>query len=159
MTTLTNTPFTHAATVESSNLRSVFWDEPTETLVIEFISGSKAGYRDVPEYMFNNLVEADSPGRFYNSNIKPLFSGVSVGNLEMRVKQPQETKQPEVQDVTTAEKIRNLFAQAEVEDERGEVTTEVYHVTVAVEAVSITDAISVFGDDADAVVSAVRVDG
>ena len=52
----------------SSNLAGASWDN--ETLIIEFKRGGSYQYDDVPEEIYNELIEADSPGSYYHKNIK-----------------------------------------------------------------------------------------
>ena len=58
--------------VVSSNIDAVGYDEETETLEIEF-RVSLYQYEGVPEYMYNDLMNADSVGRFFNENIKDVY--------------------------------------------------------------------------------------
>ena len=58
------------ATVESSNLASVGYDEITKTLEIEFRSGGIYQYITVPESVYFGLMNADSHGEYFDSNIK-----------------------------------------------------------------------------------------
>lgn len=55
--------------VTSSNLRSVGYDPPTETLEIEFVNGSVYQYNRVPERIYLGLMNADSKGRYHHRNI------------------------------------------------------------------------------------------
>jgi len=59
--------------VDSSNLQSVGYDEESQTLEIEFKNGSCYQYFDVPPYIFDALVNADSPGGYLAENIKGSF--------------------------------------------------------------------------------------
>jgi len=56
--------------VESSNIESIGYDPKSQTLEIEFLNGSIYQYFDVPEYVFNELKDADSCGKYLNANIK-----------------------------------------------------------------------------------------
>lgn len=56
--------------VESSNIESIGYDSKSQTLEIEFLNGSIYQYFDVPETIFEELMGADSQGRYLNSNIK-----------------------------------------------------------------------------------------
>ena len=58
--------------VVSSNIDAVGYDEETEILEIEF-RVSLYQYEGVPEYMYNDLMNADSVGRFFNENIKDVY--------------------------------------------------------------------------------------
>ena len=57
-------------TVNSSNLRSVGYDRSTQTLEVEFNSGGIYQYSQVPENIYNGLMDASSHGRYFNHAIK-----------------------------------------------------------------------------------------
>ncbi len=59
--------------VNSSNLARVRYSENTSTLEIEFQGGRVYQYFDVPKTIFEALLQADSQGQFFNSQIKGLF--------------------------------------------------------------------------------------
>ena len=56
--------------VESSNLDWVSYDETTSDLYICFKSKSVYVYRDVPKKVYNELLSAESKGKYHNANIK-----------------------------------------------------------------------------------------
>ncbi len=56
--------------VESSNLASVGYDEATKTLEIQFHSGGIYEYSDVDKEIYEELMSADSHGRYFIYNIK-----------------------------------------------------------------------------------------
>lgn len=56
--------------VVSSNIRSVGYEANTETLEVEFTSGSVYQYFDVPESEYEGLMNAASKGKYFNRNIK-----------------------------------------------------------------------------------------
>lgn len=56
--------------VSSSNLSSVGYDEASETLEIEFDSGSVYQYSRVPAAVYSALMSAASHGKFFNARIK-----------------------------------------------------------------------------------------
>lgn len=60
----------------STNLESLHYDRDTSTLIVGFLSGSLIGYRDVPLYIWNNLVAASSKGSYYNSHVKGMYHGL-----------------------------------------------------------------------------------
>jgi hypothetical protein len=49
------------------------YDPDTETMELEFVSGQTYTYEDVPISVFNGLITASSPGKFYHANIKDAF--------------------------------------------------------------------------------------
>ncbi len=59
--------------VDSSNLASVGYDPNSLTLEIEFNNGSLYQYFDVPEVVYQQLMQADSKGTFLNAYIKGQF--------------------------------------------------------------------------------------
>ncbi|MGE5620703.1 MAG: KTSC domain-containing protein [Sphingomonadaceae bacterium] len=56
--------------VESSNLRSVGYDEAQQILEIEFWSGGVYRYYGVPPEVYRELLEASSKGRYFLSKIR-----------------------------------------------------------------------------------------
>lgn len=56
--------------VESSNLASIGYDAENEILEIEFNHGGVYQYFDVPENVYEELMNADSHGRYFVHNIK-----------------------------------------------------------------------------------------
>lgn len=58
--------------VESSNVEAVAWED--ETLYVKFLNGTYYKYNGVSQEVYNNLVTADSVGKFLNQNIKGVFS-------------------------------------------------------------------------------------
>ena len=59
--------------VESSNIKSIGYDSKSQTLEIEFLNGSVYQYFDVPEHIFEELMGADSQGKYLASNIKGYY--------------------------------------------------------------------------------------
>lgn len=56
--------------VKSTNLVSIGYDEQTETLEIEFKGNRIYRYQNVSKEEYNNLVNAESIGKYFNTNIK-----------------------------------------------------------------------------------------
>jgi len=56
--------------VESSNISQVAFNEG---LIVEYKSGVKYKYKEVPEETYKKLLEAESKGRFINQEIKGKF--------------------------------------------------------------------------------------
>ena len=63
----------------SSNISSIGYDAGTETLEIEFLSGSIYQYYNVPQNMYDQLIQAGSKGRFLNTYIKNAYPYSRVG--------------------------------------------------------------------------------
>lgn len=55
--------------VESTNIEAVTYNENDSVLTIEFKSGATYEYYDVPEYIVDELLTAESKGRYANRNI------------------------------------------------------------------------------------------
>jgi hypothetical protein len=56
--------------VSSTNVASIGYDQATGTLEVEFNHGGIYQYFDVPEVIFQELINADSKGKYLNANIK-----------------------------------------------------------------------------------------
>ncbi len=65
--------------VASSNISSIGYDAGTETLEIEFLSGAIYQYYNVPQNMYDQLMQAGSKGRFLNTYIKNAYPYSRVG--------------------------------------------------------------------------------
>lgn len=65
--------------VASSNISTVGYDSATETLEVEFLSGSVYQYYNVPQNMYDKLMTAGSKGRFLNAYIKNAYPYSRVG--------------------------------------------------------------------------------
>jgi hypothetical protein len=59
--------------VDSSNLVSVGYDEDTSILEIEFNSGIYQ-YFEVPEHIFEELINSDSKGSYVHRSIKGTYN-------------------------------------------------------------------------------------
>lgn len=60
--------------VQSSNIRSLAYHEPTRTLAVKFHNGSLYSYDSVPMDVYDELLNAPSVGQFFARTIK-LTSG------------------------------------------------------------------------------------
>jgi hypothetical protein len=60
--------------VESSMISGVFYDDFTSNLFIEFKNGPVYYYRDVPKFLYQEMMEAESKGKFFSSRIKKEYS-------------------------------------------------------------------------------------
>ncbi len=65
--------------VASSNIAAVGYDGNSQTLEIEFLSGSIYQYYGVPQNMHEQLMRASSKGRFLNTYIKNAYAYSRVG--------------------------------------------------------------------------------
>ena len=59
--------------VSSSNIVSVGYDPNSETLEVEF-RGGVYEYYNVPQFMYDRLMEAGSIGTFFNAEIKDSYA-------------------------------------------------------------------------------------
>lgn len=58
--------------VSSSLVESLGYSPEKEVLEVELENGRVYQYRDVPESTYNELIEADSIGRYFNQYIRDL---------------------------------------------------------------------------------------
>jgi len=65
--------------VASSNIASIGYDADTDTLEVEFLSGAIYQYYNVPQNMYDQLIQAGSKGRFLNTYIKNAYPYSRVG--------------------------------------------------------------------------------
>jgi hypothetical protein len=56
--------------VSSSHLASIAYNPDSETLEVEFSSGRVYEYYNVPQFMYERLMEASSIGSFFNAEIR-----------------------------------------------------------------------------------------
>ena len=56
--------------VASSDLRSVGYDPTSKTLEIEFHGGNIYQYFNVPQYIYNNLMNSASKGKYFHTFVK-----------------------------------------------------------------------------------------
>lgn len=65
--------------VSSSNIASVGYEETSETLEVEFSKNGRVyQYLNVPSFMFERLMQANSVGTFFNAEIKSAYTCVPV---------------------------------------------------------------------------------
>ena len=60
-------------TVKSSNIKSIGYKLNQKILEVEFISGSIYQYFNVPEKIFNELMQAKSKGKYFIGNIRKVY--------------------------------------------------------------------------------------
>jgi len=58
----------------STSIEKIGYGEANATLEIQFHSGGRYRYQRVPRTLFEQMVEADSIGKFYHQNIKGKFA-------------------------------------------------------------------------------------
>lgn len=59
--------------VVSSQMKIVEYDTETNTLIITFTKGARYEYKDVPNKVFLELIEADSIGSYFIKEIKTKY--------------------------------------------------------------------------------------
>ena len=59
--------------VSSSNLVSIGYEPESETLEVEFKTSGVYQYFNVPMFMHERLMTADSVGKFFNAGIKNAY--------------------------------------------------------------------------------------
>ena len=59
--------------VDSSTMEAVGYDRAMRELHVQFQGGKLYVYLDVDEYVFNELLMADSKGSYFNREIKPRY--------------------------------------------------------------------------------------
>lgn len=60
--------------VESSMMSHIGYDAATKTLTILFQSGKRYDYDSVEQTVFDDFLQADSKGRFFNEEIDGVYS-------------------------------------------------------------------------------------
>ncbi|MEQ8228166.1 MAG: KTSC domain-containing protein [Rhodospirillales bacterium] len=65
--------------VASSNIASIGYDEPSQTLEVEFLNGTIYQYYGIPQNVHDQLMQAGSKGRFLNTYIKNAYGYSRVG--------------------------------------------------------------------------------
>lgn len=64
--------------VESSSIASIGFRQRDKTLEIEFRSGAVYRYRNVPEEIFKEMMDAPSKGRFFSTRIRNKYHHTRV---------------------------------------------------------------------------------
>lgn len=65
--------------VASSNVASIGYDEPTETLEVEFLNGTVYQYFNVGADLYQQILAAPSKGQFLNTYIRNAYPYSRVG--------------------------------------------------------------------------------
>jgi len=58
--------------VISSNVDSVKYDEDSQTMTVKFLNGSIYEYYDIPDFLYEEVINANSVGSHLHWNIKEL---------------------------------------------------------------------------------------
>jgi hypothetical protein len=70
---MSNKNITAVVAVDSTAIREVRYDYESSTFYIKFVRGAEYEYPDVPEYVFNGFLNANSKGKFLNKFIRNEF--------------------------------------------------------------------------------------
>lgn len=65
--------------VASSNIESVGYDEPSQTLEVGFIGGAVYQYYNITLNLYEEMIKSPSKGRFLSYNIKNVYPYSRVG--------------------------------------------------------------------------------
>ena len=60
--------------IKSSNIKSAEYDTETKDLVVEFNSGAKYKYNNVPHQVYTKFRLAESQGKFFTTDIAKQYS-------------------------------------------------------------------------------------
>ena len=63
----------------SSTLHTMTYDEDTNKLEVTFKRGAVYRYSNVPQDIVNELINAESSGKYFNANIAKLFKYEKIG--------------------------------------------------------------------------------
>ncbi|MDY6908851.1 MAG: KTSC domain-containing protein [Thermodesulfobacteriota bacterium] len=59
--------------VDSSNIEAIGYDEESQELHVQFLSGGYYVYSGVPSFVFDELMNASSKGSFLNREVKGIY--------------------------------------------------------------------------------------
>ena len=65
--------------LSSTSIRSLGYDQPSQTLEVEFLNGVIYQYYNVPENVHSEMMKADSKGKFLHLYIKNAYPFSRVG--------------------------------------------------------------------------------
>lgn len=65
--------------VASSNIVAIGYDEPSQTLEVEFMNGAVYQYYNVTQALYEQLMQAGSKGQFLAYQIKKVYPYSRVG--------------------------------------------------------------------------------
>jgi len=66
--------------VDSSAIAAIGYDDRLNVLEVEFTTGRIYDYFMVPPAVHEELIHAESVGRYFNHTVKPRYRGVLVSN-------------------------------------------------------------------------------
>lgn len=59
--------------VDSSNIEAIGYDQESRELHVQFVSGARYVYQEVPPQVFDGLMAAGSKGSFLNREVKGVY--------------------------------------------------------------------------------------
>src|SRR4051812_42647388 len=68
---------------ESSPVRSVHFDRGTHTLRVEFESGARYDFADVPEHVYDELARSAMPDAYFRANVRDEFLGTRADEFDL----------------------------------------------------------------------------
>jgi len=60
--------------VQSSDIESIGYDEALQRLEIKFLSGGIYQYSNVPDNIYNGVINASSHGKYFHEYVKDKFA-------------------------------------------------------------------------------------
>jgi len=64
--------------VDSSSIAAIGYDDRSQILQVEFVTGRVYEYTDVPEFLFRALHASRSKGRYFNQSIRDRYDSREV---------------------------------------------------------------------------------
>lgn len=64
--------------INSTNIKSVGYDEDNQLLEVEFHTGRIYRYSSVPPHVYRGLINAESHGKYFQVHISNMYSHVEV---------------------------------------------------------------------------------
>jgi hypothetical protein len=89
--------------VVSSNIGAVGYDGTNQILEVQFTSGKVYQYSGVPKEIYENMLQAESKGRYFASNIRNTGGKYPAKLVVEEVKPTEEKKEEIVPDVKKEE--------------------------------------------------------
>jgi hypothetical protein len=59
--------------VDSSNIEAIGYDDDAQELHVQFLNSGHYVYSNVPRFVFDNLMNANSKGSFLNREVKGIY--------------------------------------------------------------------------------------
>lgn len=69
---------------KSSNIARLGYDAASKTLAVQFRSGTRWHYHDVPEKTYRAISNADSVGGYFAAHIRDTFAGNAIPDPKRR---------------------------------------------------------------------------